>query len=141
EIEQTGKRIAQIETATAAVADVEHAAKLRIQLRGVVKIGVLPVYEMADGCFGASFRHGAVLRDGAAVAPSSILSRSETLCRARGPEAPRKPVEPDQSSSFSAFWKRPACDRSALARVSNQVAISSNPSSRAALAMPGYISV
>src|SRR5206468_6066325 len=40
-----------------------------------------------------------------------------------------------------AFWKRLACERSALARVSNQSAISSKPSWRAALAMPGYMSV
>ncbi len=45
------------------------------------------------------------------------------------------------SSVSSAFWKRPACDRSALARVSNHSAISSNFSSRAVFAIPGYISV
>ena len=41
----------------------------------------------------------------------------------------------------SARWKRPACDFSAFASVSNQSAISSKPSSRAARAMPGYMSV
>src|SRR6266853_1303173 len=46
----------------------------------------------------------------------------------------------DQSAS-SAFWKRPACDFPALASVSNQSAISSKPSWRAARAMPGYMSV
>src|SRR5205823_9923889 len=40
-----------------------------------------------------------------------------------------------------AFWKRLACERSALASVSNQSAISPKPSSRAAFAMPGYMSV
>jgi hypothetical protein len=40
-----------------------------------------------------------------------------------------------------AFWKRPACDFSALARVSNQSAISGKPSSRAAFAIPGYMLV
>ena len=37
------------------------------------------------------------------------------------------------------FWKRPACERSARARVSNHSAISSKPSSRAVFAKPGYI--
>src|SRR3989304_3426384 len=41
----------------------------------------------------------------------------------------------------SSFWKRPACDFSALASVSNQSAISEKPSARAAFAMPGYMSV
>src|SRR5213079_1171640 len=40
-----------------------------------------------------------------------------------------------------AFWKRLACERSAFASVSNQSAISPKPSSRAAFAMPGYMSV
>lgn len=39
------------------------------------------------------------------------------------------------------FWKRPACDFSAFASVSNHSAISLKPSSRATLAKPGYISV
>ena len=37
------------------------------------------------------------------------------------------------------FWKRPACDFSARARVSNHSAISAKPSSRAVFAKPGYI--
>src|SRR3989304_5565573 len=41
----------------------------------------------------------------------------------------------------SSFWKRPACDFSALASVSNQSAISEKPSARAVFAMPGYMSV
>ena len=40
-----------------------------------------------------------------------------------------------------ALVKRLACERSALAKVSNQSATSSKPSSRAVLAMPGYMSV
>src|SRR5574337_852791 len=47
----------------------------------------------------------------------------------------------DQTSSFNALVKRFACERSALARVSNQSATSPKPSSRAVLAMPGYMSV
>ena len=39
------------------------------------------------------------------------------------------------------FWKRPACERSARARVSNHSAISVKPSSRAVFAKPGYIVV
>src|SRR6266478_10078842 len=46
----------------------------------------------------------------------------------------------DQSAS-SAFLKRPACDFPAFASVSNQSAISSKPSWRAARTMPGYKSV
>src|SRR5258705_1383556 len=44
-------------------------------------------------------------------------------------------------SPSSAFWKRLAWLRSALASVSNQSAISVKPSVRACFAMPGYISV
>src|SRR5216683_2679629 len=44
-------------------------------------------------------------------------------------------------SALSAFLKRQACDFPALASVSNQSAISSKPSWRAARAMPGYMSV
>src|SRR5437763_2535720 len=44
-------------------------------------------------------------------------------------------------SVSSPFWNRPACDFSARASVSNQSAISAKPSSRAVLAMPGYMSV
>ena len=39
------------------------------------------------------------------------------------------------------FWNLPACDFSAFAKVSNQSAISSKPSSLAVFAIPGYISV
>src|SRR5258706_438705 len=47
-----------------------------------------------------------------------------------------------ESDSWSNdFWKRLAWLRSALARVSNQSAISPKPSSRADFAMPGYMSV
>ena len=48
---------------------------------------------------------------------------------------------PRHSIASRAFWKRLACERSALAKVSNQSAISSKPSSRAVFAMPGYMSV
>src|SRR5689334_22289662 len=41
----------------------------------------------------------------------------------------------------SAFWKRPAWDFSAFASVSNHSAMSAKPSSRAAFAIDGYISV
>ncbi len=48
------------------------------------------------------------------------------------------------AGSLPATWlrplvKRPACDFSALARVSNHSASSGYPSSRAVLAIPGYI--
>ncbi len=55
--------------------------------------------------------------------------------------APGRSAAGDQPRSPSALVKRLACERSALARVSNQSAISSKPSPRAALAMPGYMSV
>ena len=42
---------------------------------------------------------------------------------------------------FKVFWNFPAWDFSAFAKVSNQSAISSKPSCRAVLAIPGYISV
>jgi hypothetical protein len=47
----------------------------------------------------------------------------------------------ESASASSAFWKRFACERSAFASVSNQSAISSKPSPRAAFAIPGYMSV
>jgi hypothetical protein len=47
----------------------------------------------------------------------------------------------DQPSVSSAFWKRPACDFSAFANVSNHSAMSAKPSSRAAFAIDGYISL
>src|ERR1019366_7832307 len=59
----------------------------------------------------------------------------------------------DTHAAGTAFWnenyfrvsaalpKRPACDFSALARVSNQSAIAAKPSSRAVFAIPGYMSV
>src|SRR5690606_30832937 len=52
------------------------------------------------------------------------------------------PCEGDYAPRVSrVFWNLLACERSALARVSNQSAISSKPSARASLAMPGYMSV
>jgi hypothetical protein len=48
---------------------------------------------------------------------------------------------PGQLMLLSIISKRPACDFSALASVSNQSAISVKPSLRAAFAMLGYISV
>src|ERR1700730_17965277 len=65
-------------------------------------------------------------RDGAHHAPLPFLRRQKGAA---------------QASWSSAFWKRPACDFSALASVSNQSAISSKPSLRAVRAMPGYMSV
>ena len=47
----------------------------------------------------------------------------------------------DYLSVSAALSKRPACDFAALARVSNQSAISVKPSSRAIFAIAGYISV
>src|SRR4051812_4822282 len=53
---------------------------------------------------------------------------------------PRARLDDDDQPRVSwAFWKRPACDFSALARVSNHSEISSKPSSRAVLAIPGYM--
>jgi hypothetical protein len=65
-------------------------------------------------------------------------------CRRKSAGAPRVRGAMARGRSYSvveAFWKRPACDFSALARVSNQSAISGKPSSRAAFAIPGYILV
>jgi hypothetical protein len=47
----------------------------------------------------------------------------------------------DYLSGLVALSKRPACVFAAFARVSNQSAISAKPSSRAVLAIPGYMSV
>src|SRR5574341_549245 len=52
-----------------------------------------------------------------------------------------RPLTHQSERLSSAFWKRLAWLRSAFASVSNQSAISPKPSSRACLAMPGYMSV
>src|SRR5690348_9176142 len=108
------------------MADLEDAMHLRLDLGEVVEIGVLPRNRMPRRRFEAAFPHGKF-----------------PLKKRRG--APQR--SPQQTSGLgqpmvsSAFWKRPACDFSALASVSNQSAISAKPSCRAVLAMPGYMSV
>src|SRR2546425_1139773 len=51
---------------------------------------------------------------------------------------PRHERGKDYLSESRPFWKRPACDFSARASVSNHSPISSNPSPRAVFAKPGY---
>ena len=83
------------------------------------------------------------------VAPRLLVERRTCASRMSAAETGTRPgrrVEAGRQGPFrpvvsSAFWKRPAWLFSALARVSNQSAISSKPSSRAVRAMPGYMSV
>src|SRR5262249_42075740 len=87
-----------------------------------------------------------------AVAPTAAVAElgdpSQLLLRRGGIEVVgvadvvgHRPVGRGYSSLSPSrpFVKRPAWLRSALARVSNHSAISGKPSSRAVLAMPGYI--
>src|SRR5690606_1277543 len=117
------------------VTQVEDALEFLLQRGRVPEPGVLPVQRVPRRRVQAAFagtgrraRHG----------PSEVRSRSvrET---AAGRGRPRGSAQ--AGISCRAFWNRLACERSALARVSNQSAISSKPSSRAVLAMPGYMSV
>ncbi len=68
------------------------------------------------------------------------LSAVQAMPERRAAPASTHPSRGYESDS-AAFEKRPACDFSALARVSNQSAISVKPSSRAVFAIPGYMSV
>src|SRR5207248_57504 len=140
QIEQPGKAVAEIEAAPAAMTDIEDPAHLRIELGGIGELRIRPGKRVAGGRVEAAFGHRFV--------PSKVRSPIAAPSAEQGGEGRKgdeavRPWEPkpgDQSVS-NAFWKRPAWDFSALARVSNQSAISSKPSERAVLAMPGYMSV
>src|SRR6185437_13764427 len=115
-VEQRRKGIAQVEAATAAVTDLEDPRELLLERSLVVEARLAPLQWMANGSRKAAL--AVPVRLDVAQSVSSAAAQSVS----------------------SAFWKRLACERSALARVSNQSAISLKPSSRAAFAMPGYIS-
>src|SRR5713226_821640 len=110
--------------------DVEDAMHLRLELRHVGEVGILPGNDMARRRLETALFH--------AVNPAWSAVRRWLEARALGTPSLSCARYPSVSS---AFWKRPACDFSALARVSNQSAISSKPSSRAVRAIPGYMSV
>src|SRR5262245_41788840 len=87
-------------------------------------------------------------RDGArsdVAAPALVIAELENLGAIDEVRAAvirdHAPLTPSYPSESSPFWKRPACDFSARASVSNQSAISAKPSSRAVRAMPGYMLV
>src|SRR5262249_36777411 len=111
-VEQGREGVAQAEAAATAVTDVEDALEFLLERRLVDELRLAPIERMARGSLQAPFAYAGVRR---AHAMGQIAS--------------------------SAFWKRLACERSAFASVSNQSAISENPSSRACLAMPGYMSL
>src|SRR5262249_12875689 len=130
QIEKPREAVAEIEAAPAAVADLEDAMHLRLDLREVGEVRVFPGDRVAGGGFGAAFAHGL---------PCSSLTSAKGAAGWAAPS--RTSSTGDQPTVSRAFWKRPAWDFSALARVSNQSAISSKPSCRAVRAMPGYMSV
>src|SRR5690606_18098125 len=167
-IEQRGKRVAQVEAAATAVTDIEDALELLEERLLVQELGIFPRNRMASRRLYAAFAggrtcgwlgHAAFLllaeAGGWRLEPEMARARARPLAAARtarGGETsvflPRPPASGPQPSKLgfdysvsSAFWKRFACERSAFASVSNQSAISSNPSSRACFAMPGYMSV
>src|SRR5690606_32935295 len=131
------------------MADVEDAFEFLVECGLVVELGVLPVQRMTRRCIEAAFArtcgfvgHG-IPCSRIEAAGSAPVGQTRVLDGADRNPLPRVAIrQVDQLlTSPSARVKRLACERSALARVSNQSAISSKPSSRAALAMPGYMSV
>src|SRR6185312_17073642 len=107
------KGITQIEAAAAAMADVEDAPHLFIQLGGVGEIRILPFDDLARGRVEAAFAGHAI----------SVLNSGKKNSRAEIRAAVSSKTANYLPSPSSAFWKRPAWDFSALARVSNQSAI------------------
>ncbi len=112
-VKQRRERLAQAEATPTAVTDIEHTLEFLLKRVFVVERRLLPVQRVTRGGAETTLP---VLRPLAAVVHRIAYRVS------------------------SAFWKRLACERSALASVSNQSAISANPSVRAAFAMPGYMS-
>src|SRR5690606_38182577 len=134
QVEQGGEGVAQAHAAAAAVADVKHPLQFPVEGLLVVEVRAAPVDGVAGGRVETAFSHATnplCARDAALL--WLWVQRAPWPCGHGGVA---------QASSWSnAFWKRLAWLRSALARVSNQSAISSKPSSRAVFAMPGYMSV
>src|SRR5882757_5219349 len=122
--------------------DVKDAPHLRFGLGAVEEIRVFPWDDVTGGRVEAAFAHSSPLRAGYAGVLQkrwvAIMWGAKAVASAPPRLFGRARV---QSKPSSARWNRPACDFSALARVSNQSAISSKPSSRAVRAMPGYMSV
>src|SRR3989475_9357115 len=131
EIEERRKRRAQVDAAAAAMTDTEYALELGEQLFFVVEIRKAPFNRMAGRGFQAAFADGhlrtfRIKRVNSKRRGSGSrmgFSNSRTQWSARGVRN-----EAQSASASSAFWKRLACERSALARVSNQSAISEKPS-------------
>src|SRR5690606_25416404 len=130
QLEQPREAVAQIEAAPTAVADVEHPLHLGLDGREVVEGLVAPGQGFSERCIEAALARGF---DG--------IAHLRLPPERRGPVAGPRPRVGQASRVSSARWNRPAWDFSAFARVSNQWAISSKPSSRAVRAMPGYMSV
>ncbi len=129
-IEQRREGMAQAEAAPTSVADVEHPLEFGEQLILVVERLVTPRYRVTSRCFKTAF--------------ARTVAHDDSGRATVGPRPGRLIIRVliDQPSRLSrAFWNLLAWERSALASVSNQSAISSKPSSRAVLAMPGYMSV
>src|SRR5262249_47514066 len=89
------------------------------------------------------FHHASSATSGKRRRGGQRPQRAAAAYRRAGGETIRAPHLPLYSvgSFLSPSGKRPACDFSARARVSNHSATSSKPSLRAVLAKPGYISV
>src|SRR5690606_34495114 len=134
QVEQGGEGVAQAHAAPAAVADVKPPLQFPVEGLLVVEVRAAPVDGVAGGCVETAFSH----------ATNPLCARDAALLWLwvqRAPWPCGHGGVAQASSWSSAFWKRLAWLRSALARVSNQSAISSKPSSRAVFAMPGYMSV
>src|SRR5690606_4308173 len=118
--------------------------------RLVVERRIAPCEWMTGGRFERTFldAHRLVSRcPGRWVPGLAAMQRAKGPATGRGEAPPaarrscRRREAPQSFKVSSALANLLACERSALASVSNQSAISSKPSSRATLAMPGYMSV
>ena len=135
-IEQRREAGAQVEAEPASVADLEHALFFRDE-RVAAPIDVFPGAGYVSGHASLQIHKQGPKRS-SEVGPERMPEGSGAQ---DGPLHHREEAERFDYRESRPFWKRPAWDFSALARVSNQLAISTKPSSRAEAAMPGYMSV
>ena len=143
--EQVAETVAVLEAHAAAVADVERpvhlgaqAGRVEVPLLRRVVAEVRPRQHRRRRLRGRRCRSrgaGMRLRQGTPPPVRAAGRRPSRSLRTGAPAAGR------QTKSSSRDWNRPAWDFSAFASVSNQSAISPKPSSRAVLAIPGYMSV
>ena len=142
EVEQDREAVAVLEAHAAAVADLEGPRDLLLQSPPRPSSAAPRGRRRArrSACRRSACR-GSWLMVSASWRRACGGRRARRGRTARPVGRPRRDAARLADRVSSIFWKRPACDFSALASVSNQSAISAKPSSRAVFAMPGYMSV